>query len=63
MARALGAGVLLNDSATSAIVDAAAGVRFFPKEGATHKRLREAAETGQIAYVTQGRSAKRGRAR
>ena len=29
----------------------------------TSQRLREAAETGQIAYVAQGRSAKRGRAR
>ena len=41
-----------------------AGVKFFPRDGATHQRLREAArETGQIAYVAQGRSAKRGRAR
>ena len=45
------------------MVDAAAGVKFFPRDGATHQRLREAAETGQIAYVAQGRSAKRGRAR
>ena len=49
------------------IVDAAAGskFRFLPPGtyGATLQRLRGAAETGQIAYVAQGRSAKLGRAR
>ena len=35
----------------------------FPKAGKTHQRLREAAETDHIAYLTQGFSAKRGRPR
>ena len=40
---------------TPALVDAAAGaVAFFPKDGSTHKRLREAASTNDIACIHDG---------
>ena len=49
---------------TPRVGDSAAGIKWFPEEGSTHLRLREAVETNDIACLYEGfnsRSAKRPR--
>ena len=43
------------------MVDAAVGIKWFPENGKTHLRLREAVETNDVAFLHEAPSAKRGR--
>ena len=51
LARLKGAALVTCDVVDEA---AAAGVKWFPKGGSTHRRLLEAVQTNQMREITQG---------